>query len=95
MLPFAIVTGPSESFALISAVTAPGGGAETLIMTESVEEAVPLTHVRVSVVGVDVDGYHACPGEMGPPIPVVLTLETPEGDVSIQLEAFVEDQLYE
>ena len=94
MLPLVIVIGPSESFALMSAVTA-GGTTETLITTESAAVLVPLVQLRVSMVELPTTGYHWWLGVIGPPTPAREIPDTPVGDVRVQAVAPVEDQLYE
>ncbi|OHB01973.1 MAG: hypothetical protein A3F53_01620 [Candidatus Zambryskibacteria bacterium RIFCSPHIGHO2_12_FULL_48_10] len=65
-------------------------GATTLITTASVAVVVPSVQLSVSVVGVEVEGYHGWLGAMGPSLPERDTPETPEGDVSWQDVAFEE-----
>lgn len=89
-----IVTGPSEPWALISAVTVPPAGAR-LITTESVAVSVPFVQFKVNVVGEPRLGYQGWPEEIGPPLPMVEIPESPDGEVSVQAVALEDAQEYE
>jgi hypothetical protein len=90
-----MVTGPSEPFALMSAVTVAGGGAgaTTLIVTESVVEVTPSVQLMVSVVDPPTAGYHGWPEGIGPPEPEREIPESPVGEVRVQAVASPDDQL--
>jgi hypothetical protein len=87
-----MVTGPSEPFALMSAVTMPGAAAK-LITTESEAVLTPSVQFKVRVVEPPTLGYQGWIGSIGPPDPFKDMPESPVGEVRVQAVALPEVQL--
>lgn len=76
----------------VTTVGGGGGGATREMVTESLEETVPSVQFKVRVVGVDKVGYQGWLGAIGPSEPEIVIPVAPEGEVSWQTVASVEDQ---